>query len=171
MGVKFRCINTLKFSNLVAKANVPQDPGSRDPLLQVWTSMVTPQTLFRYLEDEYSTHCPPSNISSGFASLPLPYVYTNGIANLSQPTTGRLPGGGKFNGKNAYLIMLSHFTTYNITPEEVDQQAEKKLKEIFPEVKYCMLSVEFCMCYSSNATISVIDVYSILAIEPFGFST
>ena len=146
MGVKFRCINTLKFSNLVAQI----------PLFQVWTSMVTPQTLFRYLEDEYSTHCPPSNISSGFASLPLPYVYTNGIANLSQPTTERLPGGGKFNGKNAYLIMLSHFTTYNITPEEVDKLAEKKLKEIFPEVKDCVLLVWFCMCYSSNGTMCYI---------------
>lgn len=90
----------------------------------------------RYLEDEYLQHCPPSNISSGFASLPLPYVYTNGVPDLSRPTTGRLPGGEKFSGKNAYLILLSHFTTYNITPEEVDKIADEKLKELFPQVRY-----------------------------------
>jgi hypothetical protein len=88
----------------------------------------------RYLEDDYSTHCPPSNISSGFASLPLPYVYTNGVPDLSKPTTGRLPGGEKFNGSAAYLILLSHFTTYNITPQEVDKLADEKLKELFPQV-------------------------------------
>lgn len=88
----------------------------------------------RYLKDDYSTHCPPSNISSGFASLPLPYIYTNGVADLRQPTTGRLPGGEKFNGSSAYRLLLKHFTTYDITPEEVNNLADEKLNELYAQV-------------------------------------
>ena len=87
----------------------------------------------RYLEDDYFTHCPPSNITSGFASLPVNYIYTNGTPGNS--TTKQLPDGEKFNGKDAYLILLAHFTTYNITPKEVDKLADQKLKELFPQVK------------------------------------
>jgi hypothetical protein len=91
----------------------------------------------RYLEDDYFTHCPPSNVTSGFASLPVQYIYTNGIPG--KPTTKRLPDGEEFDGKAAYSILLSYFTTYNITPEEVDQLAEQKLNELFPQVRYEMV--------------------------------
>ena len=95
--------------------------------------LITVYSCIRYLEEDYLTHCPPSNITSGFASLPVNYIYTNGTPGNS--TTKQLPDGEKFNGKDAYLILLSHFTTYNITPEEVDKLANQKLKELFPQVR------------------------------------
>ena len=86
-------------------------------------------------------HCPPSNISSGLASLPLPYVYTNGSPDLSRPTNGSLPGGEEYSGKTAYKRLLAFFTTYDITPEEVDDLANQRLKEIFPKVRPITASI------------------------------
>lgn len=90
--------------------------------------------LIRYLEDDYLSHCPPSNVSSGYASLPIPYVYTNGVPDRSKPTNGTLPGGEKFNGSDAYLILLSFFATYNITPKHIDELADRRIKELYPQV-------------------------------------
>lgn len=72
--------------------------------------------LFLYLSGEYRSHCIPSNVSSGLGTRPVSYVYTDGVANLSQPTTKTLPTGEKANGKKAYERIMRFFTTTNSTP-------------------------------------------------------
>lgn len=67
--------------------------------------------LLEYLSTEHMSHCVLSNVSSGLATRPLPNVYYQGIANLSHPTTQRLPFGEKLNGSKAYESLLAYFTT------------------------------------------------------------
>lgn len=72
--------------------------------------------LFHYLRDEHQRHCVPSSVSSGLATRPVPYVYNNGVANQSRPTTKTLPTGERVSGKKGYERILRFFTTTNITP-------------------------------------------------------
>ena len=75
--------------------------------------------LYRYLETEHIRHCVPSNVSSGLATLPLKYVWLDGKENKSWPTNPTLPTGELLNGSQAYLNILSYFTTNSTTPLEV----------------------------------------------------
>ncbi|XP_031561567.1 uncharacterized protein LOC116297485 [Actinia tenebrosa] len=90
--------------------------------------------LFLYLSGDYRNHCVPSNVSSGLATRPVSYVYTNGVANLSQPTTQTLPTGEKANGKKAYERIIRFFTTTNSTPDEVHELGWKVLRTLYPQV-------------------------------------
>ena len=67
--------------------------------------------LLQYLNTEHMSHCVSSSASSGLASRPLPYVYNEGVANLSHPTTQQLPSGEKLDGRKAYERLLAFFTT------------------------------------------------------------
>lgn len=86
--------------------------------------------LFLYLSGEYRSHCVPSNVSSGLATRPVDYVYTDGVANLVQPTTKTLPTGEKANGKKAYERIIRFFTTTNATPGKL-VRARVLLKVIY----------------------------------------
>lgn len=80
-------------------------------------------------------HCVPSNVSSGLATLPLSYVYVDGIADVNKTTSRRLPTGEPLNGTRAYLDMLSFFTTTENTPDEVHKLGYEMLDKLYPEVR------------------------------------
>ena len=90
--------------------------------------------LYRYLETEHIRHCVPSNVSSGLATLPLKYVWLDGKENKSWPTNPTLPTGELLNGSQAYLNILSYFTTNSTTPLEVSNLGKEQLNIFYPTV-------------------------------------
>ena len=91
-------------------------------------------TLCRYLETEHIRHCVPSNVSSGLATLPLEYVWLDGKENKSWKTNRTLPTGEPLNGSQAYLNILSYFTTNSTTPLEVFNLGKEQLNIFYPKV-------------------------------------
>ena len=82
-------------------------------------------------------HCVPSSVSSGLAGLPLKYVYTNGIANKSRPTDPALPLTDRvLDGKKSYEMIMSYFTTNDMTPDEVHQLGWEMLNKLYPKVRW-----------------------------------
>ncbi|XP_001632923.2 uncharacterized protein LOC5512641 isoform X1 [Nematostella vectensis] len=90
--------------------------------------------LFRYLKDEHAKYCVPDTVSSGLASLPLPYVYVNGTADKSRPTTKKLPTGEALDGKKAYEMSVGYFTTNDFTPDQIYELGYKMLNKLYPQV-------------------------------------
>ena len=88
----------------------------------------------RYLQYEHYRHCVPSNVSSGFATLPLSHVWFDGKENTSFPTNKSLPDGHKLNGKNAYSMILPYFTTNDMSPMDVHNLGKKQLAILYPLV-------------------------------------
>ena len=74
--------------------------------------------LMHYLTVDHMKHCVPSNVSSGLFNRPLRFVYYDGIANLAEPTTRRLPTGELIDGKAGYEATMQYFTTTNHTAGE-----------------------------------------------------
>ena len=91
-------------------------------------------TLLDFLKNEHRLYCVPSNISSGLATLPLDYVYKNGI-RTSNRTTRKLPFGEPLSGKKAYQSILYYFTTNNLTAEEIHRIGNEQLHVLYPEAK------------------------------------
>ncbi|KAJ7377641.1 hypothetical protein OS493_027718 [Desmophyllum pertusum] len=87
----------------------------------------------RFLETEYISHCVPNNVSSGLSSLPLPYVYVDGVVKNDQPTTQALPSGHKLNGTQAYLKFISIFTTLDFTPKQLKDIAQERLDNLLSQ--------------------------------------
>jgi len=79
-------------------------------------------------------HCVPSTVSSGLASLPLSYVYNNGTADTTKPTTKRLPTGEVLDGKKTYERLIGSFTTNNMTPDAIYDLGLEMLNKLYPEV-------------------------------------
>ena len=90
--------------------------------------------LFRYLETEYIRHCIPSNVSSGLPSLPLPYMYVDGMAKSDQPTTQELSSGDRLSGTQTYLKHISVFTTLDVSPEKLKHISQEKFDELLSQV-------------------------------------
>ena len=80
-------------------------------------------------------HCVPSNISSGLASLPVSYIYTNGTADTTKLTTKRLPTGEVLDGKKTYERLVGGFTTNTMKPNEIFDLGVKMLNKLYPEVR------------------------------------
>ena len=108
------------------------------PLTPFFNSLRSQKTAylncFRYLGTEYSRYCVPSNVSSGLATLPLKYVWLDGKENKSWPTNSTLPTGEPLNGSQAYLDILSYFTTNNLTPLNVSDLGKEQLNIFYPTV-------------------------------------
>ncbi|KAL9980551.1 hypothetical protein ACROYT_G009153 [Oculina patagonica] len=91
--------------------------------------------LIHYLDHEHKSHCLPNDLASGLANLPVDYVYNNGTPDKSQPTKKTLPTGEPLNGTESYKLILSYFTTTDISPEEIFTEGEKQLKYFYDQVK------------------------------------
>ena len=89
-------------------------------------------SFIRYLESDYSKHCVSSDISSGWSSLPLKYVYVNNTPTVR--TTGQLPTGEPLDGKTAYDKLLSYWTTTNVTADELYELGYDLAKKSHDEV-------------------------------------
>lgn len=93
--------------------------------------------LIHYLEYEHSRHCLPETVASGLANLPVDYVYTDGVPDLGNRTTKVLPGTEKaLRGTDTYRIILSYFTTFDISPEDINQEGNKQLSIYMPQVGF-----------------------------------
>ena len=90
--------------------------------------------LINYLDHEHRSHCLPNDLASGLANLPVDYVYNNGVPDKSQPTKKILPTGEPLNGTESYKLILSYFTTTDISPEEIFAEGEKQLKYFYDQV-------------------------------------
>ena len=91
--------------------------------------------LIHFLEFEHSRHCPPNDVASGLARLPVDFVYTDGVPDVKNRTTKILPGTRrKLNGTETYRMILSYFTTTDITPEEIYKEGIKQLNTFMPQV-------------------------------------
>ena len=96
-------------------------------------SVRNPLYISRFLTDEYVKHCVPSTLSSGLASLPLKHVFMDGkqTGNL---TTMLLPDGTRLDGKKAYEMIVSYYTTSDITPQDISDLGEKRLEDLYKQV-------------------------------------
>ena len=74
--------------------------------------------LFKYLAHDHLKHCVPSNASSGLFNRPVRYVYKNGVPNVSEPASRRLPTGELIDAKSGYERTMRFFTTTNDTAGE-----------------------------------------------------
>ena len=101
--------------------------------------------VYSYMEHKYSRHCVPSSVSSGLSNRPLPYIYTDGVANKSQPTTQRLPNGQMFRGVDAYADMLAFFTSTDMTADEVHRKGTEMLAKLYPQVCASLVSILFAL--------------------------
>lgn len=92
-------------------------------------------SLIHYLEYEHSRHCLPIKVASGLANLPVDYVYTDGDPDVKNKTKKVLPGTAReLNGTKTYSMILSYFTTTNISAETIYQEGRKQLKTLMPQV-------------------------------------
>ncbi|KAK3737262.1 hypothetical protein QZH41_019871 [Actinostola sp. cb2023] len=107
--------------------------------------------LFRYLEEEHLRHCVPSAVSSGLGSLPVKYVYTDGTPNTSWPTDPTLPMTDKvLDGKKAYELILSYFTTNTDPPSKVHKLGYDMLAVLYPQA--VQVAREVTKIYNDNVT-------------------
>ena len=90
--------------------------------------------LINYLDHEHKSHCLPNDLASGLANLPVDYVYNNGVPDKSQPTKKTLPTGEPLNGTESYKLILSYFTTTDISPEKIFAEGKKQLKYFYDQV-------------------------------------
>lgn len=98
------------------KYNMSLDQSMADSLINyVGVPLVN---LLRYLATDHMKHCVPSNVSSGLFNRPLRYVHYNGIPNMSEPATRKLPSGELIDGKAGYERTMRFFTTTNHTAGE-----------------------------------------------------
>lgn len=88
------------------------------------------------MANEHMRHCVPSNVSSGLANLPLPYVYIDGKPDLLQPTMPYLPTGERLNGSQAFDNILTYYTTTDITATEIQVMGYQKLSDLKAQVKH-----------------------------------
>ncbi|KAK3744963.1 hypothetical protein QZH41_008490, partial [Actinostola sp. cb2023] len=90
--------------------------------------------LINYLDGEHMRHCLPNDVSSGLGGLPVDYVYTDGVPDLKNRTNKTLPTGEVLNGTNTYRLILSYFTTTDISPERIYAEGLVQLKGFYAEV-------------------------------------
>ena len=98
--------------------------------------------VYRYLRKVHIQYCVHSNVSSGLATLPLPFVYVNNTADKSKPTNKSLPTGERMDGKKAYKQIVTFFTTNSMSPDEIHQLGFKMLNELYPQVSSDTKSTE-----------------------------
>lgn len=90
---------------------------------------------YNFLVNEYSRHCPPDDVITGLASLPLNYQYLDGKPDFSKPTTGRLPlNNSVIIGKNLYKNLLQQSTTLDVEPDTVYKEGFEQLNIFYPKV-------------------------------------
>lgn len=90
--------------------------------------------LLNYLDKDHMKHCLPNDEASGLSGLPVDYVFTNGVPDRNNLTTKKLPTGEVLNGTNAYRLMLSYFTTTDLSPEKIYAEGITQLKSFYGQV-------------------------------------
>ena len=88
----------------------------------------------RYVEGDHLSQCAPETVASGLQKLPLVYAYKNDLPDTSKVTTQSLPNGKLLDGTNTYKLLMRFFTTFDITPEELREKAQKRLDELLLQV-------------------------------------
>ena len=87
-----------------------------------------------YLKNDHLRHCLPHSVPSGMSSLPVDYIYEDGV-RTSTRTTKKLPLTGQpLDGRTTYVNTLPYFTTSDITPDEINKIGEDGLKALYPQV-------------------------------------
>lgn len=90
--------------------------------------------LLEYLEDEHFQSCPDQRILNGFGQLPLGAVYFGHTQrDPSQPATHELPTGEPLSGPKTYESLMRYFTTLEITPLQLREEAVKRLDQLYEE--------------------------------------
>ena len=114
------------------------DEGIREALVKGFGEPVL--NLIHFLEYEHSRHCLPTEVASGLANLPVDFVYTDGVPDLGNRTTKILPGSGReLNGTETYRMILSYFTTFDISPQRIYEEGIQQLNVFMPKVKVITL--------------------------------
>lgn len=90
--------------------------------------------LINYLENEHKSHCLPNDLASGLSNLPVNYVYNKLVPDKDKPTTKKLPTGEPLNGAESYKLIVSYFTTTDISPEEIYAEGKRQLKYFYDQV-------------------------------------
>lgn len=90
--------------------------------------------LINYLDNEHKNHCLPNDLASGLSNLPVDYVYNNLVPDKGKPTTKKLPTGEPLNGTESYRLIVSYFTTTDISAEKIYEEGERQLKHFYDQV-------------------------------------
>ncbi|XP_067024148.1 uncharacterized protein [Acropora muricata] len=90
--------------------------------------------LLRYLEQEHFKSCPSETYLSGLGKLPLGTEFADhSQPDGSRPTTQKLPTGQPLSGSKTFETLLKYFTTLEITPTQLREQASKILHQLYDE--------------------------------------
>ena len=92
--------------------------------------------LINYLDGEHMRHCLPNDVASGLGGLPVDYVYVDGVPDKTRPTTKKLPTGELLNGTDTYRLILSYFTTTDISPEKIYEEGLIQLKSFYAQASH-----------------------------------
>lgn len=90
--------------------------------------------LIYYLGNEHKSHCLPNDLASGLSNLPVDYVYNNLVPDKGKPTTKKLPTGEPLDGSESYKLIVSYFTTTDISPDEIYAEGKRQLKYFYDQV-------------------------------------
>ena len=123
-GVDDKWTEDHKGKNVNASLKEALKEGIGQPLLD----------LINYLDNEHKSHCLPNDLASGLSNLPVDYVYNNLVPDKNKPTTKKLPTGEPLNGTESYKLIVSYFTTTDISPEEIYAEGKRQLKYFYDQV-------------------------------------
>ena len=123
-GVDAKWTKNHNGKNVVASLKDALKKGVGQPLLD----------LINYLENEHKSHCLPNDLASGLSNLPVDYVYNNLVPDKDKPTTKKLPTGEPLNGTESYKLIVSYFTTTDISPDEIHTEGKKQLEHFYDQV-------------------------------------
>ena len=108
--------------------------------------------LLRYLEQEHFKSCPSETYLNGLGKLPLGTEFADhSQPDGSRPTTQKLPTGQPLSGSKTFETLLKYFTTLEITPTQLREQASKILHQLYDEVDN--------VCFSLIININLLVVY------------
>ncbi|XP_028411290.1 uncharacterized protein LOC114533870 [Dendronephthya gigantea] len=89
--------------------------------------------LLNYLQNDHIRHCVPSSVPNGLSDLPQNYVFLDGV-QTSQRTNKTLPFGEAINCSKTYEMMLSYFTTTDLTADRIYDLGYEQVERLYPQV-------------------------------------
>ena len=112
--------------------------------------------LLRYLEQEHFKSCHSETYLDGLGKLPLGTEFADhSQPDGSRPTTQKLPTGQPLSGSKTFETLVKYFTTLEITPTQLREQASNRLHQLYDEVDNVCFSLIIGLRHPSNEMVSI----------------
>lgn len=112
--------------------------------------------LLRYLEQEHFKSCPSETFLNGLGKLPLGTEFADhSLPDGSRPTTQKLPTGQRLSGSKTFETLMKYFTTLEITPTQLREQASNILHQLYDEVDNVCFSLIIGLRHPCNEIVLI----------------